>query len=153
MLAASSEQEDGVLLRNKNAPARGVLVEDNKKHESVMTIRRRRLGSYDGNTSPDVVTARHRTASRKKNRSLKKEEKSSKSSSAQKSTKKSKLTKAPKCDPEKVNLFDYPQWRAEQGYWIGEYTFLKGDGSPFVSGNWNYPYDNYKGFITGNISG
>jgi hypothetical protein len=151
MLAASTER-DG-LLRKNALQARGV-VEDNKKHDSgVMTIRRRRLGSNGGNTSPDVVTARRRTASRKKNRSLKKEEKSSKSSSAQKSTKKSKLTKAPKCDPEKVNLSDYPQWRAEQGYWIGEYTFLKGDGSPFVSGNWNYPYDNYKGFITGNISG
>jgi hypothetical protein len=36
---------------------------------------------------------------------------------------------------------------------IGEYTFYQGDGSPFVSGNWNYPYSTYRGFITGAIQG
>ncbi len=59
----------------------------------------------------------------------------------------------PDCDPADVVLLDYPQWEAEKGYWIGEYTFLKGDGDPFVSGSWNYPYDHYKGFITGNVVG
>lgn len=59
-----------------------------------------------------------------------------------------------KCDPETdVDLSEFPQWRDEVGYWIGEYTFLQGDGSPFQSSNWPYPYNSYKGFITGNISG
>jgi len=57
------------------------------------------------------------------------------------------------CDPEKVDLADYPQWNAEVGYWIGEYTFLGADGNPYVSSLWNYRYDHYKGFITGNVKG
>mmetsp|Transcript_47878 Transcript_47878/g.93533 ORF Transcript_47878/g.93533 Transcript_47878/m.93533 type:complete len:363 (+) Transcript_47878:48-1136(+) len=59
----------------------------------------------------------------------------------------------PSCKPEDVNLSDYPQWQEEKGYWLGEYTLLGGDGSPFTSESWNYPYDHYKGFITGNIAG
>lgn len=71
-----------------------------------------------------------------------------------KNNKKSKTTKLTKnCDPEDVNLLDYSQWQAERGYWIGEYTFLKGDAKPFVSSGWNYPYDSYKGFITGEVVG
>lgn len=57
------------------------------------------------------------------------------------------------CDPSTIDLSDYDQWVAETGYWIGEYTFLKEDGSPFTSANWPYPYNSYKGFITGNIRG
>jgi len=57
------------------------------------------------------------------------------------------------CDPDDVNLLDYPQWEAEKGYWIGEYTFMQGDGSPYVSTSWNYPYGHYKGFITGEVVG
>lgn len=57
------------------------------------------------------------------------------------------------CDPSKVELMDFPQWEAEKGYWIGEYTFLKGDGNPFISSSWNYPYDHYRGFITGDVFG
>ena len=57
------------------------------------------------------------------------------------------------CDPADVQLLDYAQWQAEKGCWIGEYTFLQGDGNPFVSGSWNYPYDHYKGFITGEVVG
>ena len=58
------------------------------------------------------------------------------------------------CDPETdVTLSDYPQWQHERGFWIGEYTFLRGDGTPFNSSSWNYPYDLYKGFITGDIKG
>ena len=57
------------------------------------------------------------------------------------------------CDPVDVQLLDYPQWQAEKGYWIGEYTFLQGDGNSFVSSSWNYPYDHYKGFITGEVVG
>ena len=68
-----------------------------------------------------------------------------------KSKKSAKSSQA--CDPAKVELLDYPQWEAEKGYWIGEYTFLKGDGTPFVSSSWNYPYDHYKGFITGEVVG
>lgn len=52
-----------------------------------------------------------------------------------------------------INLLDYSQWQAEKGYWLGEYTFLKGDGNPFESSRWNYPYDHYKGFITGEVFG
>lgn len=36
---------------------------------------------------------------------------------------------------------------------LGDYTFYQGDGSPFVSSSWNYPYNSYKGFITGAIQG
>ena len=57
------------------------------------------------------------------------------------------------CDPSTVKLADYDQWIAESGYWIGEYTFLKDDGTPFTSSSWPYRYDAYKGFITGNIRG
>ena len=54
---------------------------------------------------------------------------------------------------ESVDLDQFPQWQEEVGYWLGEYTFLGADGQPNVSAGWNYPYDQYKGFITGNISG
>lgn len=57
------------------------------------------------------------------------------------------------CDPSEVELSDYEQWRDEEGYWVGEYTFYGPDGKPNVSSNWNYPYDNYKGFITGKVEG
>ena len=57
------------------------------------------------------------------------------------------------CDPAGVNLEDYPQWQAEEGYWIGELTFYGSDGTPFSSANWNYRYDSYRGFITGNVNG
>lgn len=67
--------------------------------------------------------------------------------------KKGKKGKKTPCDPADVNLADYAQWREEKGYWIGEYTFLGADGNTFISGSWNYPYDHYKGFITGNIKG
>lgn len=48
------------------------------------------------------------------------------------------------CDPNKVVLADYPQWQAEQGYWIGEYSFYGSDGKPYTS-TWPYKYDAYKG--------
>ena len=58
------------------------------------------------------------------------------------------------CNPATdVVLSDYPQWQHERGYWIGEYTFLQGNGTPFKSNSWNYPYGNYKGFITGDVRG
>jgi hypothetical protein len=57
------------------------------------------------------------------------------------------------CKPSDVNLLDFPQWKAEKGYWIGEYTFLQGDGNSYASSTWNYPYDHYKGFITGQVVG
>jgi hypothetical protein len=59
----------------------------------------------------------------------------------------------PSCDPTQENLADYEVWRREEGYWIGEYTFLGADGNPFVSSGWNYPYDQYKGFIHLEIDG
>jgi hypothetical protein len=125
-----------------------------KKHSTTRTSTTIRKLRKDASSSGVPIT---RSSSTKSGRSsLKtKEGKSHHSfkSSNMSKTKRSKKTKAPRCDPEDVNLADYPQWRAEQGYWIGEYTFLQGNGSPFVSGSWNYPYGNYKGFITGNISG
>ena len=66
---------------------------------------------------------------------------------------KGKKGKNKPCDPADVNLADYAQWKEEVGYWIGEYTFLGADGDTFISSSWNYPYDHYKGFITGNIKG
>ena len=51
------------------------------------------------------------------------------------------------------DLDEFPQWSSEVGYWIGEYTLLQGDGTYNVNPNWPYPYDQYTGFITGNISG
>ena len=66
---------------------------------------------------------------------------------------KEKMSKSKKCDVSKIDLSDYEQWKAEQGYWIGEYTFLQKDGTPNVSARWNYPYQSYRGFITGEIAG
>lgn len=54
---------------------------------------------------------------------------------------------------EPKDLDNFPQWREEVGYWIGEYSFYGGDGEPYTSSSWNYPYGQYKGFITGDISG
>ena len=55
------------------------------------------------------------------------------------------------CELADIDLNDFPQWQKERGYWIGEYTFLGGDGQPFVSSSWNYKYGAYKGFITGEV--
>lgn len=46
-----------------------------------------------------------------------------------------------------MNLKDFEAWRREEGYWVGEYTFLGADGNPNVSAGWPYRYDNYMGFI------
>ena len=76
-----------------------------------------------------------------------------KSPQTAKGSRKSGKSAKSECDPAKIELSDYEQWRAEAGYWIGEYTFLQGDGTLNVSGKWPYPYQSYKGFITGEISG
>ena len=57
------------------------------------------------------------------------------------------------CNPEEVNLADYPQWKNEIGYFIGEYSLYGSDGNAYVSDSWDYRYDHYKGFITGNVNG
>ena len=103
-------------------------------------------------TKDEETTAhrRLRGGSRKPPKTAKKSRKSRKS--AKGSRKAGKSTKS-ECNPAKIELSDYEQWRAEEGYWIGEYTFLQGDGTPYVSGKWPYPYQSYKGFITGEISG
>jgi len=54
---------------------------------------------------------------------------------------------------ESVDLEQFPQWQEEVGYWVGEYSFYGPNGEANVSPNWNYRYDNYKGFITGNVQG
>jgi len=59
----------------------------------------------------------------------------------------------PACEPSEVNLLDFEAWRREEGYWIGEYTFLGADGAPFVSSGWPYRYDDYKGFIHLEVAG
>ena len=51
------------------------------------------------------------------------------------------------------DLDSFPQWREEVGYWLGDLSFYGPDGGPYKTASWNYPYDNYKGFITGNIAG
>ena len=68
-------------------------------------------------------------------------------------TPKGEKSKSTKCDVSKIDLSDYEQWKAEQGYWIGEYTFLQKDGTPNESATWHYPYQAYRGFITGQIEG
>lgn len=57
------------------------------------------------------------------------------------------------CSPSDVVLSDYPQWQHEEGYWLGDYSLYGSDGNPSTSASWNYPYDHYKGFITGNVQG
>eukprot|EP00092_Neocalanus_flemingeri_P040150 GFUD01043735.1.p1 GENE.GFUD01043735.1~~GFUD01043735.1.p1 ORF type:complete len:381 (-),score=53.81 GFUD01043735.1:120-1145(-) len=59
----------------------------------------------------------------------------------------------PKCNASAVNLTESPQWQQEEGYWIGEYSLYGSDGDAFTSSSWNYPYNHYKGFITGNVQG
>ena len=49
-------------------------------------------------------------------------------------------------DPKPLDQF--PQWRDEVGYWLGDLSFYGADGTPNKSADWNYRYDNYKGFIT-----
>ena len=68
--------------------------------------------------------------------------------------KRSKSPKSGKCNPdEDVVLAYFEQWKDETGYWIGEYSFYGPDGKPNVSTSWPYPYQSYKGFITGNVEG
>jgi hypothetical protein len=57
------------------------------------------------------------------------------------------------CDPSQVDLSKYPQWADETGYWVGQYDFYQENGTPHESKDWNYPYSNYRGFITGNAIG
>ena len=57
------------------------------------------------------------------------------------------------CDLEQVNLLDYEAWRREDGYWVGEYTFLGSGGDPFESTSWPYDYAHYSGFIHLEVNG
>lgn len=58
------------------------------------------------------------------------------------------------CDATSVILADYAQWSHEDGYWLGEYSYYDGNGNPLYNPtNWNYPYDHYKGLITGSVNG
>ncbi len=57
------------------------------------------------------------------------------------------------CNPANVTLADYPQWRAEEGYWIGECKLFDGEGDPYTSDGWPYRYSGSRSFITGNIVG
>jgi hypothetical protein len=62
-------------------------------------------------------------------------------------------TCAATCDASSVELADYTQWAHEDGYWLGEYSYFDGNGDPVHEpGRWNYPYDHYKGFITGSVN-
>ena len=58
-----------------------------------------------------------------------------------------------KCNPSDVKLADYPQWRAEKGYWIGECTLFDGNGESYTAAAWPYRYSGSRSFITGNIAG
>ncbi len=57
------------------------------------------------------------------------------------------------CDLEQVNLLDFEAWQREDGYWVGEYTFLGPDGDPNESTRWPYEYAHYRGFIHLEVSG
>ena len=59
----------------------------------------------------------------------------------------------PVCDLDSFELLDFEAWRREEGYWIGEYTFLGADGNPFESTSWPYLYDQYKGFLRIQLDG
>lgn len=59
----------------------------------------------------------------------------------------------PVCDLATFELLDFEPWRREQGYWIGEYTFLGADGDPYTSASWPYPYDHYQGFLRIDLDG
>lgn len=51
------------------------------------------------------------------------------------------------------HLLRHEVWRREKGFWYGNYTFLKGDGNPYESPAWPYPYQPYNGMIHINITG
>lgn len=51
------------------------------------------------------------------------------------------------------DLLNFEPWVREEGYWVGDYIFLNGNGDVYESGDWNYPYGDYKGFIVMNIEG
>lgn len=74
--------------------------------------------------NPDEL--RHRQLQRRARRNLG-------NSSRSKGSKKSKKA----CDPDEVELLDYPQWQQEVGYWIGDYTLLGPTAQPFESSTWN----------------
>jgi len=56
-------------------------------------------------------------------------------------------------NPSTLNLLNFTQWQREEGFWWGEYTFLNGDGNPYTSTSWPYPYDHYYGAIRMKIEG
>ena len=72
-------------------------------------------------------------------KSKSKDSKSGKKSGGKKESKSSDKKYEKTNDP--IPLDSFPQWRGEVGYWVGEYTFYQGDGTPNESRNWNYPYD------------
>jgi len=46
------------------------------------------------------------------------------------------------------------RWAAENGYWVGDLSFFSGDLAPnYDPAYLNYPFDHYKGFITGSVEG
>ena len=47
------------------------------------------------------------------------------------------------------NLADFRQWNGEVGYWLGNFTLYQSDGTFFESDSFPYPYNQYRGFITG----
>jgi hypothetical protein len=124
-----------------------VLSADNhNKHDS--EVRQRTLSSKAGARTKAGKTAEAEKVKATKSTKI---AKIAKSMTAGKSL---KAAKSSKCNPETdVVLTDYQQWEDETGYWIGEYSFFQGDGTPYVSTSWPYPYDSYMGFITGNVSG
>lgn len=51
-------------------------------------------------------------------------------------------------------LLSFPEWRHENGYWYGEYTFLGPDGTPYNSTTApDRLYDDYRGFIHIHVDG
>lgn len=107
----------------------------------------------DNTNEPPTKVKNEHVRRRLKSKSGKSSKSPKKSGKSSKSPKESSPPSPAPCDPADVRLLDYPQWQEEKGYWIGEYTFLQGNGDAFVSSTWNYPYDHYKGFITGEVSG
>jgi len=58
------------------------------------------------------------------------------------------------CNVSSVELADFPQWADEHGFWVGDLTYFGADLQPnYAPDRWNYPYDHYRGFITGSVDG
>lgn len=56
--------------------------------------------------------------------------------------------------PDRLAHRSVSRWADEDGYWMGEYSYFGPNLAPnHDPDRWNYPYDHYRGFITGSVDG